>query len=61
MSAPAQTPSLLSVRDVAAQLGVCVKWVYEHQIEFRPVRVGRKLRFRQASVDAFVEQQEIAK
>lgn len=54
--------ALLAVEDVAAQLGVAVKTIYQWRLR-RPIygppaiKVGKYLRWKQADVDAWIDAQ----
>lgn len=62
MSLMSSRSPLLTVEDVARQLAVATRTVYEWAAEGRLPSIklgrGRVLRFRQAAVDAFVEARE---
>ena len=52
---------LLSAEEVAQLLGQSVRWVYRHTgggLRIPGVRLGKKWKFRQASVMAWLEEQE---
>jgi excisionase family DNA binding protein len=62
-ASPALGSRLLTVEDVAAQLGVSEAWVYQHSCGARrptlpSVKLGRAVRFRPESVDEFIHQME---
>jgi len=54
-----QAGRLLTVEEVATQIGVCKRTIYEWTAEGRlpHFKVGRVLRFRQADIDAFIQEQ----
>ena len=54
-AAPAR--KLLSVRELAAQLGVSGDWVYSHLKQLPVVRLGRHVRFRPDDIDHWLESQ----
>ena len=63
MSTAAERPSrLLEPQEVAEYLGMKVRWVYEEAKAGRlpHVRLGRYVRFRQESIDAWLEARESA-
>lgn len=63
MSTAAEKPSrLLEPQEVAEYLGMKVRWVYEEAKAGRlpHVRLGRYVRFRQESIDAWLEARESA-
>jgi excisionase family DNA binding protein len=51
---------LLTIRDVAAWLGVSKSWVYDHTTRKRPllpcIRLGELTRFRRADIEKFIEE-----
>jgi excisionase family DNA binding protein len=48
---------LLSSSELAAYLGVPVKWIYANKHLLPALRLGRELRFRASEVDAWLEDQ----
>ncbi len=54
---------LLTPSEVAEQLGVSAAWVRDHATRKQPripvVKLGKLLRFRQADIQAFIEQQRL--
>lgn len=53
----ATSRKLLSVRELAAQLGVSCDWVYSHLEQLPVVRLGRHVRFRPDDIDRWLESQ----
>jgi hypothetical protein len=52
--------TLLTVAQVAPQLGHCEKWVYEHKYQLGFVLIGRKIFFRQSVIDEYLQRSEVA-
>lgn len=65
-SAPSVLPDrepLLSVKEVAARLGVSTQWVYDHlggrsEPKLPYIPLGTVIKFKPSSIDAFIQAQE---
>jgi excisionase family DNA binding protein len=53
------TDRLMTVKAVAAYLGMSERWVYKHALSLGATKLGNRLRFTRAGLDRYVERNRL--